>query len=311
LNSTIVIGLATSGVAVGVRQPGQGGGPGSGWLNSLWREPARRRELADLLLSRLGRPWPITQCRVVEAPELWFSEQGALGALRTAIADTCREAGVSTTGGGLAATVVLDDLWANHAILHGDFRNMRVRDVEALARIYFGETFGLDGEVLLVRTALQPGGRSVFASAIPRLLHDGIRDACNEANVKVHGLTVALPRLLDRIRNDVAEFLGVVVVVQEHLLQIVAMDRRQWMAYDALRLFGEGAADASGIAEEVTRVLERSLVCAPEVCMVCLVCLDGIEVDVSEFEQRFAGVRTLSGMPAGPSPAMRLIGLAP
>jgi hypothetical protein len=204
--------------------------------------------------------------------------------------------------------VVLDDFWTNYGILHGDFRSMRGRDVEALARVHFSETFGLDGEALLIRATIQPGGRSVFASAIPRHLHDGIRDACAEAGLKVRGLTVALPCLLNRIRRELGDLQGVLVVVQEHLLQIVTMDSRQWLVYDAQRLFGGSAADVSGIADDAARLLERSSVWVPGECTVRLV---GGEADVSGFGRRFASVQSLPGMAHEASRAMHLIELAP
>src|SRR5260370_39709144 len=83
------------------------------------------------------------------------------------------------------AFIVLDDFWANHAMLRGDFRGMRAREVDEIVLAYFADTFGLERAAILTRWQLQRGGRALFASAMSRSLHDGIAEVSSSARVEV------------------------------------------------------------------------------------------------------------------------------
>src|SRR5260370_38636298 len=63
------------------------------------------------------------------------------------------------------AFIVLDDFWANHAMLRGDFRGMRAREVDENVLAYFADTFGVERAAILTRWQLQRCGRALFSSA--------------------------------------------------------------------------------------------------------------------------------------------------
>jgi len=296
-SSVLAIGLGTCDVAVGLRQS----------RPAYWWSLVQGRRLRDISLAGVTAPPRITtQHRVEMEPGQRFTEQGAIGALCTALAEASGDSGAIP--GGADAMIVVDDFWANHGILRGDFRSMRAREVEDVARAYFVDAFGLEGDAILVRTALQPDGMGLFSTAIPASLHAGIHEACAAARVRVKHLLPGLPRMLNCARRAIDGHPGMLVLVAESLLQIVVMDGRHWRAYDVQRLFAEEASDPTQLAEDASRMLERWSAVRPEDCPVYL---GGIEVDEVPFSQRFAAVHRLPDMPTSPWSALRLMELAP
>jgi hypothetical protein len=305
-NSALAIGLGACGVAVGVRPSG---------LQRLRGLTRRPRVEAPPVDAPVPPPPAIAHASIAMVEEECFSERGALEVLRQALGSDADDASDASDSGApndrvgpkRRAFIVLDDFWANHAILRGDFRSMRAREVDEIALAYFTDTFGLEAGSLLVRSVVQRGGRTLFASAMSRSLHDGIHEVSASARVEVRSLTLGLPQILNRVRHAVGGSQAMLVVVAETLLHTVLMDHDRWVAYDTQRLFPEDAGDASRLAAVAEHVFERSAAMRREDCMVYLC---GLEVDASAFEQRFAGARRLPGPTPSGSPALRLMGFA-
>lgn len=296
-NDVLAIGLATCAVAVGLRPT----------RLQLLRRLAQRARPGVRAAGALPPLAPaILHASIAMAEEQCFSEQGALEVLRQAFTE---EPGVPerATRAKRRAFIVLDDFWANHAILRGDFRTMRTREVEDIARSYFAETFGLDGDAIVIRAVMQRGGRALFASALSRSLHDGIRDVSAAAGVEVQSLMLGLPQMMNRVRHAVNGSTSMLVVVAETILHAVLMDRNRWVAYGAHRLFAEDVGDALRLATITEQVFERLSTTRREDYTIYL---GGLEVDPSAFEQRYAAVHRLQDIVSDASAPLRLMGFA-
>lgn len=298
-SNRLAIGIGTCDVAVGLCQSR---------AERLWTL-LQRREVKALSLGGLTAPLAIVSHRSVETPsDRWYNEEGTLDTLRMALAEVHSPSNPPVAGRRHHAAIVLDDFWVNHGVLRGDFRSMRKRDVEEVARAYFSDAFGLEGVSLAIAISVQAGGDAVFASAMPRSLLTGIQETCAEAGIKVTCLSPRLPRLLDRTQRDMPDLPGMIVVVADDLLQVAITDGSHWVAYDAQRLFpGETASDTR-LADQARTMFERW---ADESASTCAVFLSGNAVDTAPFERCFATVHRMSGTDVTyASPALGLMGLA-
>lgn len=296
-NDVLAIGLGTCAAAVGMRPTR---------LQYLLRLAQRARRRVQAVAAPPALPPVIEHASIAMAEEQQFSEQGALDVLRQALAQVPGTPGRGTKS-KRRAFIVLDDFWANHGILRGDFRTMRTREVDEIARSYFAETFGLDGDAIVIRTVLQRGGRAVFASALSRSLLDGIRDVSAAARVEVQGLMLGLPQAMNRARHSVDGSASMLVMVAETVLHAVLMDHHRWMAYGAHRLFAEDVADTLRLAAITEQVFERFSNTRREDCTIYL---GGIDLDPYAFEQRFATVRRLQEIVSSASAPLRLMEFA-
>ncbi|SCK24618.1 hypothetical protein [Vogesella sp. LIG4] len=258
-NKPLVIGLGASDLALG-EYPG--------WLPTWYR------------------PAPITPTsQVYMSEDEHFTEQGALNALREALWADAEER--EHARHKQAAYVVLDDFWANHAILSGDFRTLPAREVEEIVKAYFNDTFDLEGQSLEIRFEIQPGGRTLFTSAMSSWLHEGILEVSASANVAVKSLRLCLPEMLNRTRHAVDGTPAMLVFVTAPLLQAVMVEHDNWVAYDSLRLFPGDTDDAWRLAALTEQLFERSATTRREDCTVYLY---GASIDPEPFESRFACV---------------------
>ncbi len=232
-----------------------------------------------------------------------YTEEGALDALTHALADT----GIHTRA-RRRATFVLDDFWGYHAILQGDLRALRAKEIDEVTAAYFADTYGVDATTLSVRWQVQPGGRSLFASALPRSLIEGIRARAQGARFGIASLTLALPQTLNRARSAIAGRNGWLLVATGTLLHAVTIDDRGWSAYDTERLFHENASDAEGIADAARQLFGRSAASHEEKTDVYLC---GLALDPAPFQQRFARVHALREHMSNAPGALRLMELAP
>ncbi|NUA27833.1 hypothetical protein [Cupriavidus basilensis] len=296
-NDVLAIGLGTCAAAVGVRPTR---------LQSLLRLAQRARRGVKAVTAPPSLPPAIEHASIAMEEAQYFSEQGALDVLRRALAEAPGVPGPATRS-KRRALIVLDDFWANHGILRGDFRTVRAREVEDIARSYFAETFGLDGDAIMIRTVMQRGGRAVFASALSRSLHDGIRDVSAAARVEVQSLMLGLPQAMNRARHSVDGGASMLVVVAETVLHAVLIDHKRWVAYGAHRLFADDVADPLRLAAIAEQVFERFSNARREDCTIYL---GGIDLDPSAFEQRFATVRRLQEIVSSASAPLRLMGFA-
>ncbi|WP_419686795.1 hypothetical protein ACN22W_06185 [Burkholderia theae] len=289
LNNPLAIGVGTREIVVGVRSP------------ALWR-PRKRAFAAD----------PVS----VAIPDVQFgSETGVLDALRAALAATGTPPGgaadaATTQGQARGAHVVLDDFWCHHAILRGDFRALRMRELEEIVLAHFSDTYGIDGASLVVRFCVQQGGRALFAGALSRTLHDGIHDAGTSARVRIRSLRSGLPETLNRIAVKAGAD-GLLIVVADALMQAIMIERGGWAAYDAQRLFPGESDDASRLAELAEQLFERSATRTGLKCEDCPVYLTGIDMDFAPFDARFAAAVRLPGPALAGSSASRLMEYAP
>lgn len=284
-NSPVAIGVGTREIVVGVRAPG------------LWR-------------SRKHLP-PAEPASFTIPDDQYGTEAGLLDALRAALvtqpgADAegteAREAKPSPRH----AHVVLDDFWGIHAILRGDFRTLRARELEEVALAHFTDTYGIDGEALVVRSCVQQGGRALFASAMSRALHDGIHEVGASGHVRISRLKLGLPEMLNCI-DAVAGGDALLMFVAEELMQAVMIERRGWAAYDAQRLFPGDAGNASRLAELAEQLFERSATRAGLKREDCTIYLYGNDTDPAPFEARFAAAIRPAQPPTDSSPARRLM----
>ncbi|MGZ2745453.1 hypothetical protein [Burkholderia stagnalis] len=237
----------------------------------------------------------------VAIPDAQFgTEPGVLDALRTALGaarsvspDAAQQGGAAPAAVPTAAPtirsayVVLDDFWCNHAILRGDFRTLRARELEEIARAHFSDTCGIDGAALDVRYCVQHGGRALFASAMSRALHDGMHDVCAASAIRIRSLRACLPQMLNRIAAH-CDGDALLLFVAGELMQAVMIERGGWAAYDAQRLFPGDADDASRLAELAGQLFERSATRAGLKREDCRIYLCGIDMDPAPFAERFA-----------------------
>jgi hypothetical protein len=298
-NNLLAIGIGTRDVAVGLCQSR---------VERLWAL-LQQRSLKALSLEDFTAPLAIAaRCNVAIPSGQCYAEAGALDTLRMALMEAVTQFAPAVARRKRMAAIVLDDFWVNHGVLRGDFRSMRKRDVEEVARAYFADAFGLESSSLATAIAVQSGGDAVFASAMPRSLLAGIQQICAEADIGVKCLVPRLPRLLDRARCDIPDGEGMLVWVTDDLLQVVLTDRRHWLAYDAQRSFSRDRANDAQLAEHASTMFERW---SDEASDTCTVYLGGNVVDASAFEQCFASVHRLQVASAAyPSPAFGLMELA-
>ncbi|MCP3723206.1 hypothetical protein M3I53_08680 [Paraburkholderia sp. CNPSo 3272] len=287
-NSPVSIGVGTREIVVGVRAPG------------LWRP---RKQV----------PPPEPASFTIPDDE-YGTEAGLLDALRTALVTTPgadaddadeqapREAKPSTRN----AHVVLDDFWGIHAILRGDFRTLRARELEEVALAHFTDTYGIDGATLLVRFCVQQGGRALFASAMSRALHDGIHEVGAAGQVRIGRLKLCLPEMLNSI-DMAAGGDALLMFVAEELMQAVMIEQRGWAAYDAQRLFPGDAGNAPRLAELAEQLFERSATRAGLKREDCTIYLFGNDTDPAPFEARFAAAIRPAQPTTENSPARRLM----
>ncbi|WP_459203920.1 hypothetical protein ACQVRV_05375 [Ralstonia pseudosolanacearum] len=249
----------------------------------------------------------------VDAPDLMveidaalrYTEQGALDALRRALADD------APAGGGARATrraaIVLDDFWGQHAIVRGDFRSMYAHDLDEVACAYVADVFGAEASTVSTRWQLRDDGRALFASALSRSLLDGIGEVCAAARVEVGSITLGLPQRLNRVRRALAGRDGLLLVVDETMLHAVTLDGGRWLAYDAQRVFADAGGVAVPIAEVARHVFERSVVRQHDDCEVYLC---GLAVDPRQFDPCFERVHPLTDHISGHAPARCLMRFA-
>lgn len=283
-NDPIAIGIGTREIVVGARAPG------------LWR--SRKHVPA-------AEPASFTI-----ADDCYGTESGVLDALRAALVNPSVAAEDGQAARAKAsprnAHMVMDDFWGIHAILRGDFRTLRARELEEVALAHFTDTYGIDGASLLVRYCVQQGGRALFASAISRTLHDGIHEASASGQVRISRLKLGLPEMLNGI-DVVAGGDALLLFVADELMQAVMIERRSWAAYDAQRLFPGDAGNASRLAELAEQLFERSATRAGLKREDCTVYLYGKDTDPAPFEARFAAAVRPAQPATDSSPARRLM----
>ncbi|MEM5405486.1 hypothetical protein [Paraburkholderia unamae] len=283
-NSPVAIGVGTREIVVGVRAPG------------LWRP---RKHLP-----------PAEPASFTIPDDQYGTETGLLDALRAALVAEAGDADEPAPREAKPATrnahVVLDDFWGIHAILRGDFRTLRARELEEVALAHFTDTYGIDGATLLVRFCVQQGGRALFASAMSRALHDGIHEVGASGHLRIARLKLGLPEMLNCI-DVAAGGDALLMFVAEELMQAVMIERRGWAAYDAQRLFPGDAANASRLAELAEQLFERSAMRAGLKRADCTIYLFGNDTDPAPFEARFAAAIRPAQPATDSSPARRLM----
>jgi hypothetical protein len=298
LNNPVAIGLGTREIVVGARTRAQVRLPGLERLPALARlhksAPAPEPEPASIAI-------PDEQC---------CTEAGALDALGAALAVMFTDDAAPASQETLHkrnAHMVLDDFWGNHAILRGDFRTLRARELEEIVLAHFSDTYGIDGESLLARFSVQRGGRALFASAMSRALHDGIHEVSASAQVGISRLTLCLPETLNRIGGAADDGEALLLFVANELLQAVMIDQSHWVAYDSQRLFPGDASDGSRLAMLAEQLFERSAASANLQREDCKVYLCGTGTELAPFEARFAAAIRLPQPALDSSPAHRLM----
>lgn len=282
-NDLLAIGVGTREIVVGIRP------------RALWR-PGRRGFAADPL-------------SVVIPDERFGSETGVLDALAAALAETATTAGSDGNAKRppvRGAHIVLDDFWCCHAILRGDFRALHARELEDIALAHFSDTYGVAAESLVTRFDVRRGGRVLFASALPRTLYDGILGTGAAGDVRIRRLRAGLPETLDRVAVK-PDGDAMLLVVGEALLQAVMIERGEWTAYDAQRLFPGESDDASRLAELAEQLFERSATRTGLTRDDCKVYLSGVDTDAAPFEARFAAAVLPGRAALDGSPARRLL----
>ncbi|MGU7780107.1 hypothetical protein [Burkholderia sp. PU8-34] len=288
-NSPVAIGVGAREIVVGIRAPGR------------WH--ARKHLPA------------IDPISVAIPDERFGTEPGVLDALRAALAGTPGADAAQAKEGGATpskrtAHIVLDDFWCHHAILRGDFRTLRMRELEEVALAHFSDTYDVDSEALVVRFCVQRGGRALFASAISRSLHDGMHEAGASGEIRIRSLRLCLPEMLNRVAvkaNDDA----LLLFVADELMQAVKIEHGRWAAYDAQRLFPGDSGNAMRLAELAEQLFERSATQVGLRREDCRICLSGIDTDPAPFEARFAAAIRLAAPANDRSPAHRLMEYAP
>jgi len=263
LNSPIAIGVGTRELVVGSTT--------SRWMRL--RKPSVPAEPTSVAI-------PDAQC---------FTEAGVLDALNLALAADPAEAAKGTSK--RSACIVLDDFWASHAILRGDFRTLRAREIEEVVLAHFNDIYGIDAGSVRVRFSVQRGGRAVFASAMSRTLHDGIHDVSAAAQVELRHLRLCLPEMLNRVEGAIdvsGTGVAMLLFIADTLMQAVLVEENRWVAYDVQRLFPGDAGDASRIAARAEQAYERLASRTSGKREDCGIWLYGIEIDPAPFEGRFS-----------------------
>jgi hypothetical protein len=273
LGANLNIGVGTREIAVGPRRPR--------W--SLTRKPASPAEAHSV-------PMPEAQC---------FTEAGVFDALRAALERApdgdplqAKRAPARTRSGH----IVLDDFWANHAILRGDFRTLRTREVDEIAHAHFVDTYGADAEAIVVRACVQRGGRAMFASALPRTLVDGMRATSVSVGARILALKPCLSEMLNRTLHKMPRSNAMVVFAADALMQAVLIEAGCWAGYDAQRLFAGDASDPAKVTLLAEQAFER---CAERTTLRredCALGLHGFDaaIDLAPLQARFASVTTLA-----------------
>ncbi|RDJ97753.1 hypothetical protein DLM46_36470 [Paraburkholderia lacunae] len=255
-------------IGVGTRELVVGAAPPR-WMR-LRRKPAELPEPASIAI-------PDEQC---------FTEAGVLDALKLALATDPAPAGQKEPS-KRGARIVLDDFWASHAILRGDFRTLRAREIEEVVLAHFADLYGIEADSVQVRFSVQRGGHAVFASAMSRTLHDGIHQAGATARVDIQCLKLCLPEMLNRVEDAAGAGQAMLLFVADTLLQAVLVEENCWVAYDAQRLFPGDASDAARIAARAEQAFERLANRTSGKREAYRVYLYGSEIDPAPFEGRF------------------------
>jgi len=229
---------------------------------------------------------------VAMSHEQCYTENGVFDALRAAFEAAPDEAAPIENGRSRshAAHIVLDDFWGNHAVLRGDFRALRAREIDEVAHAHFADTYGVDAQAICVRVCVQRGGRAAFASALPRTLVDGIRDVGASAGVDVRALKLCLPEMLNRSLDTTQQPDTMLLFAADALLQAVLIEAGRWAGYDAQRLFLHDAHNPQRIAALAEQAFEH---CAERTAAkreTCALALHGIDIDPAPLEARFASV---------------------
>lgn len=290
-NDALAVGLGTGEIAIGRRRP-------------AW--PRRRaREAAP------------NTVRIVEIEsERRYTDAGLLDGLARALDSASDSAQADARPrtelrAPRRAAIVLDDFWGRHAILRGDFRCMRARELDEVVGAYFADTLGVDADTLAVRWQTQPGGQTLFASALPRALIEGIRDRSAQVRVDAASLMLALPRTLNRVRAAITARNGWLFIATDTLLHAVTIDDGAWAAYDTERLFrkrfADGNSDADAIADAARQMIERS---GSSHGADGNVYLCGRALDCEPLERSFARFVALRTHMSSVSPALDLMELA-
>lgn len=246
------------------------------------------------------KPTSATGPRSVPMPETqWFTQAGVFDALRAALEpapDSVVPQASRMPSRTRGAHIVLDDFWGNHAILRGDFRTLRAREIDEIARAHFVDTYGVDGETIVVRACVQRGGRAMFASALPRALVDGMGEASASAGARVLALKLCLPEMLNRTLPGMPRANAMIVFAADALIQAVLIEAGCWACYDAQRLFAGDACDPAKVTLLAEQAFER---CAERTTLRREDCALGfygsrIAVDLAALQARFASVATLA-----------------
>jgi hypothetical protein len=260
LNSPVAIGVGTRELVVGATTP-------------LWMR--LRKRSTDVVPASVAITE--TQC---------FTEAGVLDALKRAFDSDVAQAPKEGEP-KRSARVVLDDFWASHAILRGDFRTLRAREIEEVVLAHFNDIYGIEAGSVVVRFSVQRGGRAVFASAMSRTLHDGMHDVSADAHVDIRCVKLCLPEMLNRAEGSTGAGAAMLLFVADTLMQAVLTEQNRWVAYDAQRLFPGDAGDASRIAARAEQAFERLATHTSGKREDCGLYLYGIEIDPAPLEGRF------------------------
>lgn len=270
LNEPMTIGIATDRVAIG---------------KGVWPRDSLRHRLELRLHRAPAEEAPVS----FDIPsEQSCTETGLIDTLAAALAQTVTPTDAATRPQATRrARVVLDDFWGYHTIVHGDFRALRAPEVEEIVLAHFADLHGIDAASVLVRFAVQRGGRAVFASALARSLYDAVHETARAADVTIRSLTLWLPVRLHALRSQVARRLAMLLFVDSALLQAVLVDGNGWVGYDAQRRFRGDLATAARITGLAEQAFERAAPRVGAVREACDVYLFGEPVDSAAFEGRF------------------------
>ncbi|CAB3789974.1 hypothetical protein [Pararobbsia alpina] len=261
LNSPLAIGVGTRELVIGATTPR--------WM--------RQRKL----------PAPAEPLSVVIPEAQCFTEAGLLDALKLALAGFPVDPGHKRAP-KQHACIVLDDFWASHAILRGDFRTLHAPEIEEVVLAHLNDIYGIEAGSVLVRFSVQRDGRAVFASAMSRTLHEGIHDASAEARTRIRGLRLCLPEMLNRANSTIGEGAAMLLFIADTLMQAVLLEQNCWVAYDAQRLFHGDTSDPAIIAARAEQAFERLASRTSGKREDCGIYLYGIEIDPAPFEGRFS-----------------------
>ncbi|MFP3569661.1 hypothetical protein [Paraburkholderia sp. SIMBA_030] len=261
IGGSVAIGVGTRELVVGATTPR--------WMR-LQRKPSAPAEPTSIAI----------------ADEQCFTVAGVLDSLKIALtADPAPDG--QKRAPKRSARIVLDDFWASHAILRGDFRTLREREIEEVVLAHFADLYGIDAGSVQVRFSVQRGGRAVFASALSRTLDDGIHDAGAAARVDIRCIKLGLPEMLNRVEAAAGAGAAMLLFVADTLLQAVLVEENRWVAYDAQRLFPGDASDPERIAARAEQAFERLASRTSGKREDCRIHLYGIEIDPAPFEGRF------------------------